>query len=89
MNHAVAFSCPNCKHVYVDEAEYLDTSTFNELICENCGKGFTLLIMECLACGEETTWMPAPSLEEHTLLICGHCGEPMTVEDENASGVDY
>jgi transcription elongation factor Elf1 len=89
MNNDLSFPCPHCHHVYVDELECLDTSTVIKLVCENCGKDFTLLIMECLACGEETTWIPAPSMEEHTRLVCGHCGKPLTEEDENASGVDY
>ena len=83
MSSPLHFSCPHCKHFYEDGIELLDNEVQLACRCEKCGKPFTLLTKECLACVEETsfTWQAAPTAAQLTAIQCGKCHTPLFVDN--------
>lgn len=77
--NTLSFMCPHCQQGFHDDFECLEANAFLELACESCRKTFTLMIAECLHCGEETVlgWREPPPSRVRALLVCKHCTQPL------------
>lgn len=75
----ISITCPHCGHVTHDDWECLGRNSCSGMLCESCGKAFTVMISECLLCGEETVfnWRVMPAVEARYLLDCEHCAQPL------------
>lgn len=84
-SQAINFQCPNCQHSYQDELECLQHNQLHDVKCEACGQPFSLLIAECLACGEESTflWRDISTDKEMQGLTCHTCSKPLFEEKDD------
>jgi transcription elongation factor Elf1 len=79
----LSFRCPRCGYAASDDYEVIDSGAPATWRCGACTRAFSVLLVECEACGGEAVDV-ALHLNEHAPLHdikCRDCGSPVVRDD--------
>jgi hypothetical protein len=83
--------CPHCGHAEDDDLELLGEAQMDDIRCCQCELVFRMLLLECLACGEETifSWDNEPPEGDLLRLACAKCQRPYVDHEADALQDDF
>jgi transcription elongation factor Elf1 len=84
------FECPRCGHPEQDEFETLDDSHPADWRCDVCHRVFSVLLVACERCGNESVSVATNAAEQPRVreVICERCHMPCLRHEAKPAQVD-